>query len=218
MTRVAVIAVDGPAGSGKSTVSRRLATRLGWAHLDTGAFYRAATLAVLEAGADPDDADAVSNALDGRRFSQLDGAMYLDDRDVSDAIRGEAVTAAVSRVSAYPWVREQMVAHQRRWVDDREGQAVVEGRDIGTVVFPEAELKIHLTADPMTRAQRRALETGDDPDQVVGEIENRDRFDSSRATSPLRVADDAIVIDTTDLSVEEVVDRVVELYEKLPGS
>jgi cytidylate kinase len=165
-----VIAVDGPGGSGKSTVSRALAERLGWKHLDTGAFYRAATLVVLEAGIDPDDADSVVEAVGGHRYEQENGRMTVDGRDVSSDIRTEAVTGAVSAVSAHPRVRSLMVELQRSWVDLHTG-AVVEGRDIGTVVFPSAALKVFLTADPSERARRRSVETGEDPGAVVAALE-----------------------------------------------
>lgn len=213
-----VIAVDGPGGSGKSTVSRAVAHRLGWVHLDTGAYYRAATLAALDAGADPADPDAVVDALEGRRFAQEDGRMWLDGRDISAEIRSDRVTSAVSAVSAHPPVRQRMVELQRDWVTAHGGRAVVEGRDIGTVVFPRAVVKVHLTADPTERARRRAAETGAAADRVATDLSRRDRVDSSRPTSPLAVAEDAVVIDTTHLGVEEVVDRVIDLYRaRRPG-
>jgi cytidylate kinase len=206
-----LIAIDGPAGSGKSSVSRRVARRIGWRHLDTGAFYRAATLAVLEDGADPDSEEEVVRAVTGRRFDQTDGQMYLDGIDVSDHIRSAEVTEAVSAVSAHPRLRSLMVEQQRQWVADNGGDAVVEGRDIGTVVFPAAEVKIWLAASAAERARRRATETGEDPAVVEVEILRRDRADSGRAVSPLRPASDAIHLDTTNLDIDEVVDRIVAL-------
>ena len=155
-----IVAIDGPGGSGKSTVARRVAERLGWSHLDTGAFYRAATVAVLRAGIDPEDSHSVLASLTGRVFSQEPGVMLLDGEDVSVAIRQEDVTAAVSAVSAHPEVRRLLVGMQRDWVAERPGGAVVEGRDIGTVVFPDAMVKVYLDADPVVRARRRAGETG----------------------------------------------------------
>jgi cytidylate kinase len=205
-----VIAVDGPGGSGKSTVSRAVAERLGWAHLDTGAFYRAATVVTLERGIDPTDGDAILAELVGTPFDQVDGRMVIDGRDVSDVIRSEPVTAAVSAVSAHPGVRAEMVARQRRWVEGRAG-VVVEGRDIGTVVFPHAEVKVFLTADPSERARRRAGETGGDAGVVAAALARRDRLDSSRDVSPLQAATDAVMIDTTELSIDEVVGAVIEL-------
>lgn len=206
-----VIAVDGPGGVGKSSVSRLVAARLGVAHLDTGAFYRAATLAVLEAGVDPVDADAVVVALAGRRIDQDGGRTTLDGRDISDAIRSDEVTAAVSVVAAHPEVRRRMVEAQQQWVHRRGNRAVVEGRDIGTVVFPDAAVKVFLEADPAVRAARRSNETGSEAAAVAAALAQRDRLDSTRTASPLVPAVDAIVIDTTHLTLDEVVERVLAL-------
>lgn len=205
----ALIAVDGPGGAGKSTVSRMLADRLGLSHLDTGAFYRAATVAVLEAGVDPSDQAAVMTVMEGRPIDQAERRTFLDGRDVSDEIRTDPVTEVVSAVSSHPQLRHRMVEAQRRWVDDRGGAAVVEGRDIGTVVFPGADLKVFLDADPTVRAVRRSGETGGVVDQVAEALRQRDRLDSSRPTSPLRPAPDAVVIDTTDLTLDQVVERIL---------
>lgn len=206
-----LVAIDGPGGAGKSTVSRQVAQRLGAAHLDTGAFYRAATLAVLEAGAEPTDATSVLAAMEGRVVDQRDGRTFLDRRDVSVEIRSEPVTAAVSAVAAHAELRRGMVEGQRRWVERLGGRAVVEGRDIGTVVFPEADLKVFLDADPTVRATRRSGEIGGAADRVAEALSRRDRFDSNRAVSPLRPASDAVVIDTTDLSINQVVEQVLAL-------
>jgi cytidylate kinase len=203
-----IVAVDGPGGAGKSTVSRLLAQRLGSAHLDTGAFYRAATLAVLEAGVDPEDEGAVVSVIDGRVIDQVEGRTLLDGRDVSKEIRSDEVTGAVSVVSAHPEVRKRLVEAQRRWVERAGNRAVVEGRDIGTVVFPNADLKVFLDADPAVRAARRSGEIGSAVGDVKAALDRRDRLDSTRATSPLRPADDAIVIDTTHLTIDQVVDRI----------
>ena len=208
-----IIAVDGPGGSGKSTVSRRLAQRLGWLHLDTGAFYRAATLAVLKLGIDPGNESDVADAVERRQFSQEGGRMFLDGEDVSVDIRSTEVTAAVSQVSALPDVRKVMVAHQRRWVAGHERNVVVEGRDIGTVVFPDADLKIWLSASAEERAGRRALQTGEDPEEVRKELDRRDSADSLRKVSPLTPAPDAIYIDTTGDTVDEVLDRILRLFD-----
>jgi cytidylate kinase len=194
-------------------VSRAAAIEVGLPHLDTGAFYRAATVAALRAGVDLDDDEAVIGVIDGATMDQRDGLMYLDDEDVSEAIRGPDVTAAVSRVAAIPEVRRILVAHQRDWVTRHGRRAVVEGRDIGSVVFPQATLKIFLDARPEVRASRRAGETGDDHGSVLEDLERRDRLDSTRAASPLIVPTDAVVIDTSDLGFDEVVAKVVELVQ-----
>lgn len=205
-----VIAIDGPGGSGKTTVSQALANALGVAHLDTGAFYRAVTFAALREGifGGPDLA-ALAERIDLR---YEDGHMYLDGEDVCEAIRSEPVNALVSAVSAEPAVRRAMVERQRRWVERHDGRAVVEGRDIGTVVFPQAELKIFLVARPEVRAARRAIDL-DAPgvDNVQQDLARRDRLDSSRAVSPLSVAEDAVTIDTSDVNVADVVDHILNL-------
>ena len=214
--RDTIVAVDGPGGAGKTSVSRGVAHRLGLAHLDTGAFYRAATIAAQRAGADVFDEPAVTVAVRAARFDFRAGRMLLDGTDVSDAIRSPEVTAAVSPVSAIPEVREVMVARQRQWVAERGGSAVVEGRDIGTVVFPDAAVKVFLTARPGVRAARRAAElpTGKaGVSDVEAQLERRDRFDSTRKAAPLRPAVDAVEIDTSDMTIAEVVDRIVGLVE-----
>lgn len=204
-----VVAIDGPAGSGKSTVSRMAAHTLGWQHLDTGAFYRAATLRVLQRQADPGDERSVLEALHGAIFEQDRGLMFLDGEDVSVEIRLAPVTAAVSPVSAHPGVRRLMVAEQRAWVERHPSGVVVEGRDIGTVVFPGADLKVFLTADAEERARRRASETGTDVGVEEAAIRRRDRIDSSREASPLKAAADAYLLDTTGMSPEEVVAAII---------
>jgi len=206
-----IVAVDGPGGTGKSTVSRAVAHRLELPHLDTGAFYRAATLVALRMGADLDDAGAIEKTVVGRSFNQSEGRMFVDGEDVSEPIRGESITTHVSQVSAYPKVREFLVDLQRNWVTDQESRAVVDGRDIGSVVFPEATLKIYLDARPEIRARRRALEGGEDVAAVEEDLERRDRLDSSRTASPLMVADDAVVIDTSEMTLDQVVDRIVSM-------
>lgn len=206
-----IVTLDGPSGTGKSSVSRAVASKVDLPHLDTGAFYRAATLAVIRAGVDPDDDKAVADVVDNAGLGQDDGQMSLDGDDVSREIRGPEVTALVSRVASNPEVRRILVSHQREWVQRRGGRAVIEGRDIGSVVFPDATLKIFLDARPEVRAGRRSVETGEDHTAVMKDLGRRDRFDSTRATSPLTVPEDAVVIDTSDLSFNEVVARVVEL-------
>jgi CMP/dCMP kinase len=200
-----VIAIDGPSGVGKSTVSSRVAARLGLPHLDTGATYRVATLAVLEAGIDVTDTEAVVAEIGLVDIDYELGRATLDGRDVTAAIRSPAVTTAVSPIAAIPEVRSLLVAVQRRWVEERGGAAVVEGRDIGTVVFPEAEVKVFLTAPPEVRADRRfrdAETAGRPVDDVAADLARRDHLDSTRAASPLQPAADASIIDTSELGIE----------------
>jgi cytidylate kinase len=210
-----VVALDGPSGTGKSTVARRLAERLDARYLDTGAMYRSATLAVLRAGADPEDAEAVIRVVrDVIIDVGTDPAkpeVSLDGERVDDAIRTAEVTRAVSAVSAVPAVRALLVAQQRELI--AAGGIVVEGRDIGSVVWPSARPKVFLTASPLVRAQRRAGELGAGADvQAVGaDIARRDGLDSTRATSPLAQAADAVVLDTTELSIDAVVDRLAAM-------
>ncbi len=208
-----ILAIDGPAGSGKSTVSRLVATRLRLPHLDTGGHYRAATLLALRNGIPLDDGRAIAAVLQDVQISSRDGLTTIDGEVVEGAIRGSDVTAAVSEVSAHPEVRREMVETQRAWVRDNGGSAVVEGRDIGTVVFPHAPLKVFLTADEAERARRRGRELGEDPALHLEAIRRRDLVDGSRSTSPLAVADDAVVIDTTHLTLAEVVEAIVAMAE-----
>ncbi len=203
-----VIAIDGPSSSGKSTVAAALAERLGLERLDTGAMYRAVTLAVLRASTDLTDSSAVTRVAHESRID-LGATVMVDGMDSTREIRGPAVTAAVSRVAAIPGVRSEMVARQRRWVDEHGG-GVVEGRDIGSVVLPDAGLKVFLTASSLERARRRAGEIGvANLGRVADDLAQRDRMDSSRDVSPLVVSEGAVVIDTTAKSVDEVVDELL---------
>ena len=212
------VTLDGPSGTGKSSVARAVAAKLGADYLDTGAMYRAATVAVLDAGVDPEDAEAVARVVAGARIEVGTTAgeelVRVDGVDVAERIRGAAVTRAVSPVSAVPAVRRQLVDQQRSLVAAATA-VVVEGRDIGTVVLPEATCKIYLTAAPEARAQRRAAQLGlttpDEVAELAEDLRRRDEYDSSRADSPLRPAADAVVVDSTDLDREAVVERVVEL-------
>lgn len=209
-----IVTMDGPSGTGKSTVSRAVASKVDLPHLDTGAFYRAATLAVIRAGVDPEGDEAVAEVVAQARLDQEEGRMYLDGDDVSAEIRGHEVTAIVSRIAANPEVRRHLVAHQREWVQRHGGRAVIEGRDIGSVVFPDATLKIFLDARPEVRARRRAVETGGDPNSVMKDLGRRDHLDSTRITSPLTVPRSAVTIDTSDLAFDEVVAQVVALVRE----
>ncbi|HKP90536.1 MAG TPA: (d)CMP kinase [Thermoleophilaceae bacterium] len=200
-----VVAIDGPAGAGKSTVARLLAERLGFRYMDSGAMYRAAALATLEDGGAPADAAT-------RADIQLGDRVLLDGRDVTEAIRDPQVTEASSRIATDPDVRAALVRKQRALLGD--GDWVVEGRDIGTVVAPDAPLKIFLTASPEQRAQRRAMELGADWRVVLRDQALRDAQDAERAHSPLRPAIDAIELDTTDRPVEDVVAQVVGLVKE----
>ncbi len=207
------MALDGPSGTGKSTVARRLAERLSARYLDTGAMYRAATVATLRAGVDLDDGAAVTGVVELAKIEiSTDPAavsVQLDGEAVDTEIRSAETTAAVSAVSAVSAVRAQLVAAQRELIGD--GGIVVEGRDIGSVVWPTARPKVYLTASPEARAGRRAGELGADVAAIAADIARRDRLDSSRAASPLLQSADAIELDTTHLNVDEVVDRLVQL-------
>jgi CMP/dCMP kinase len=217
-----IVAIDGPAGTGKSSVSRGLARTLGANYLDTGAMYRMATLAVLRAGVDPEDDTAVTAAVASARLSldydpDIDRCL-LDGEDVSAEIRGDEVTRAVSAVSSVAAVRERLVGFQREMAHGHGG-IVVEGRDIGTVVLPDADLKIFLTASAETRARRRndqnvAAGLGDDYAAVLADVRRRDHLDSTRAVSPLRAAQDAVVVDTSEMTEAEVITHLLELVEQ----
>ena len=198
---------------GKSTVSRSVAERLGISYLDTGATYRAATLAMVRAGVDITSESAVLEELVHHSIDYTDLGIVLDGESVAFDVRSDEVTANVSALSAHAEVRTEIVEMQRRWVEIRDGEAVVEGRDIGTVVFPDAPAKIYLTASPMVRATRRsgdAEASTKSVEEIAAEIEARDHADSTREASPLRPADGALVIDTSELTIPEVVDRILE--------
>lgn len=208
-----IVTIDGPSGTGKSTVSRAVARAVGLPHLDTGAFYRAATVAVLAAGVDPEDRERAEDLVADIDLDQTDGVTLLDGRDVSAEIRDDHVNQSVSAVSAHPGVRSQLVGLQREWVDDQGGRAVVEGRDIGSVVFPDADLKVYLDARPEIRAMRRAMERGGDPADVAQTMARRDRLDSTRETSPLTIPDGAVVVDTSEMTFDQVVEHVIGLIQ-----
>ncbi|MDP8937093.1 MAG: (d)CMP kinase [Actinomycetota bacterium] len=197
-----VVAIDGPVGSGKSTVARAVASRLGLAHLETGAMYRAVALAVLRRGIEPVADDPALAEVARTVRMEVGERLVVDGADVTEELRAPEVGRAVSVVAADPGVRAELVRRQRQWVADRGG-AVVEGRDIGSVVFPDATLRVYLTASDEERARRRG------GDETAADVARRDRIDSSRSASPLIVPEGATVIDTTDRSVAEVVDEIV---------
>jgi cytidylate kinase len=218
-----IIAIDGPAGSGKTSTAHAVAERLGFRHLETGAFYRAITLAALRAGI-PRTAwgDLKGEDLDRFRFearpSDLDFRFYLGDEDVTDLLYGEAVTSRVSEMAQVPAVRAWLLGRLRAAA--RGADVVADGRDIGTIVFPNADLKVFVTARPEVRALRRLRQRGlanPGPDEIAAEtarLVERDRRDSSRAVAPLRRAPDAVVVDTTNLTFDQQVDRIVSLVSR----
>ena len=207
-----VIAIDGPAGAGKSTVARGLADELGATYLDSGAMYRCVALAALRAGADLDDGVALGRIAVEAEITLTPEAVILDGEDVTEEIRAPEVSVAASRVSVHPEVRAAMVARQRALVAN--GDWVAEGRDIGTVVVPDASVKIFLTADPGERARRRAAELGADPAVVLQEQTLRDEQDIQREHSPLRPAPGAVEVDTTGKSIDEVVEEIAQLVRE----
>ncbi len=221
---MSVIAIDGPAGTGKSSVSRGLARGLQARYLDTGAMYRIVTLGVLRSGVPLDDPEAIA-AVDvpvAVGYDPDEDRAFLADEDVSAEIRGDAVTRAVSAVSAVPQVRTRLVALQRELASEA-GDVVVEGRDIGTVVLPDADVKIFLTASAETRARRRndqnvAAGLADDYEGVLADVQRRDHLDSTRAVSPLRAADDALVVDTSDMTQDQVIAHLLDLVHQSSGA
>ncbi len=210
------LAIDGPAGSGKSTISARIARKLNWTHIDTGAMYRAVTLKAIELGVDLEDEHSY-HFLESVIVHYDYNKIFVDDRDVTEAIRSDEVTNHVSLVSSFPYVRRKLVELQKKAA--LKGNIVMDGRDIGTVVMPHADLKVFLTANVEERAKRRYKENikkGKDQNitKVIEDIVVRDQKDSTRKESPLRKADDAIIIDTTYLTIDEVVDKIIELTDK----
>lgn len=218
------VAIDGPAGAGKSTIARLLAERLDYVYIDTGAMYRALTLLVLRHQVDPNHEDRVVGLLEGcdvllKRVGS-EQRVYLNDEDVSEAIRTPEVSAHVSYVAQWPRVRKEMLERQRDLA--RQQDTVMDGRDIGTHVLPDAEIKVFLTASVEERARRRIRdleEQGYRPDmkEMIHEIEKRDRIDSERETAPLKQAPDAVFLDTTEQSIQEVVQQIVILWENRKG-
>jgi cytidylate kinase len=208
-----VIAIDGPAGSGKSTVGRALAERLGLRYLDTGAMYRGVAFAALRRGVDPGELEPVGDIVSDLELEVGDDGITVDGVDATIEIRGPEVTRAVSLVAANPAVRTELRRRQREWAE-RNGGGVIEGRDIGSVVFPDADLKVYLTAAAEVRAARRSKEVADlDYETVARDIARRDALDQGRDDSPLTEAAGAVVVDTTDKSVDAIVDDLVALLE-----
>ena len=218
MKKIQVIAIDGPSGAGKSSAAKKIAETLSWDYLDTGAMYRATALALLRAGVGLADEAALFRVLNSMHLEQLGTRIFLNDEDVSEAIRSHEITQFVTPVSADGRVREVLV-DQQRGIGQRGG-FVVDGRDIGTVVFPGAALKIYLTASVEARAQRRFLEQqakGNTMtlDEVAADIQRRDHADSTRAVAPLRKAEDAVELDSSNLTLDEVVAKIVELWNRV---
>jgi cytidylate kinase len=218
--------MDGPSGTGKSSVSRRLASALEASYLDTGAMYRVATVWVLRSGVEPTDADAVAKVVAALPLEigkdPLSETVLLDGEDVSGEIRGDAVTKAVSAVSAVPAVRELLVQMQRDLASSST-RIVVEGRDIGTVVLPDADVKVFLTASPEARAERRNKQNieqgrGDDYESVLADVQRRDHADSTRAVSPLRPAEDSVIVDTSELDLDGVIERLLLVVNDRSGA
>ncbi len=199
-----VIAIDGPAGAGKSTIAKALARDLGIAYLDTGAMYRGVTFAVLRKGLSATDVDAVGRVAQSVVFVQTADTLEVDNVDATAAIRTPEIDAAVSHIAANSVVRDEMRLRQRQWIADHNG-GVVEGRDIGSVVFPDATLKVYLVATPLVRAERRVAQHGGDVAEIARAIAERDERDSTRADSPLRQTPDAVVVDTSNRSVDQIV-------------
>lgn len=209
-TDLRVITIDGPGGSGKSTVAKLVAEQTGLPYLDTGAMYRAITFGVLQRAIDPADWETTDSVLPKIDLDLSASSVMVDGVDATEAIRGVEVTAHVSAVAANPTVRQVLVELQRQWLH-KSGGGVLEGRDIGTVVVPNAALKVYVTASVRERARRRSLETGTDIDEVEADLVRRDQADSERQDSPLRPAGDAVTVDTTGYAIAEVVDRIVSL-------
>ncbi len=208
--KLRVIAIDGPAGAGKSTIARGLSHSLGLEYLDTGAMYRAVTAVALQRGFDVHDESVIGPLCVEIDIVVGEDSVTVDGIDVSQAIRGPEVTAAVSTVAAMSSVRQEMRDRQRKWGEERGG-GVIEGRDIGTVVFPDAVLKVFLTASPRVRAERRVAQAGGNIDEIEKQIRERDHKDSSRRDSPLTESGDSVFVDTSDRTIEDVVAEIVDL-------
>ena len=215
--RLRIVAIDGPAGAGKSTIAKALAVSLNIPYLDTGAMYRMVTYAALRDGIDLKNESGVADVAKRMNAVMSSDRFFVDDVDVTDIIRGPQVTEAVSTVAALSAVRNELRVSQRSWVENAGG-GVVEGRDIGTVVFPDATLKVFLTASPSVRAQRRVAQSGGDVVVIEEQIRQRDHLDSTRADSPLRESNDSLFIDTTELSIDAVVKQITSSVESIESN
>ena len=207
-----VVAIDGPAGAGKSTIAKALAKKLNLRYLDTGAMYRAVTFAALTRNLDLSAESAIAEIASQCVMQIDDDSIIINGIDATQAIRGQEVTRAVSVVATNSLVRTELRGRQRQWVSE-PGGGVVEGRDIGSVVFPDATLKVYLTASPMVRAKRRVAQSGGDVELIAAEIAERDQRDSSRSDSPLMKTSDSVTVDTSDIPVDEVVDHIERLVD-----
>jgi len=213
MSKEVVVAIDGPAGAGKSTVAKALANALKLKYLDTGAMFRAVTSLVLSSGTDTHDETAVGAIAERMNLVMENGTVFANGTDVTADIRSIAVTSAVSTVAANSLVRANMRDRQRAWSELNNG-GVIEGRDIGTVVFPDAVLKVYLTASPRVRAKRRVAEAGGNIDEIERSIAERDLKDSTRADSPLQESSDSVVVDTSNRTIDDIVNSIVELVKE----
>lgn len=211
-----VVAIDGPAGAGKSTIAKALAIKLGVRYLDTGAMYRAVTFAAMQSGIDLDSECEVAKLARDCKMELTDDTVVVNGLDATQAIRGPEVTSAVSTVAMNSQVRTELRERQRKWIADHFG-GVVEGRDIGSVVFPDATLKVYLTASPLVRAQRRVAQSGGNVGEIALAIAVRDAQDSSRDDSPLIRTSDAIIIDTSNRSIQEVVNELSQFVARKKG-
>ena len=209
-----VIAIDGPAGAGKSTVARQVSIETGLRYLDTGAMYRCVALAVQQTSTNPHDAEAVGQIARDVVVVIERNAAKLNGVDVTTEIRSSEINGIVSIIAAHTPVRDAMREQQRRWIHDHHG-GVVEGRDIGTVVFPDAILKVFLTASPEVRAERRVGQTGGEIQAVAASIAERDHLDSTRMDSPLKPSDDSVIVDSSNRTIEEVVAEIVAYFESV---
>lgn len=211
-----IVAIDGPAGAGKSTIAKELAKRLGLKYLDTGAMYRAVTFAAVKTGVNLEDESAVANLCTNSVMEISDDAISINGLDATTAIRTSEITKLVSMVATNSLVRNDLRNRQRDWASKFDG-GVIEGRDIGSVVFPNATLKVYLTASPLVRAKRRVAQSGGDVDQIAAEIAERDQRDSSRSDSPLTQTSDSVNVDTSDRSIDEVVSQLAILVQSAIG-